>query len=334
MREVVKAVDEIGPGDAPLLIMGERGTGRELIARILHASSRRAGEVVTVHAGSSPKTLFQDASEVTSQETVRAAAGGTLLIKELTDLPDVFQKKLLRLIRGEAMELGVRIVGSVDEDLAHAVDAKVFSRSLFESMSGQVIRVPPLRERREDIPALINAFIRQYAREIRRTKRTLSTRAHERLVNYPWPGNVAELKGIARRLVLRAKKTRIEASDVDAVLPQVAERVPLEEMSFEEMVRAKVAGLLRRLDGYPVTGMHEDVIVRVERPLFELVLEHTGGNQLRAAEILGLNRNTLRRKLEAHGVHARTKPSPRTQTRVRRARVHLKGPRRSGEAER
>ncbi len=332
MRCVVDAVDELGPSMAPVLVMGERGTGRELIARILHRSSPRRGEdVVTVHAGVAPKTLFGPGASITSEATLRSARGGTLLIKELTDLPSASQRKLARYLiahGGGETEHDVRIVGSCDDDLAHAVEAGVFSRELFQLMSGQIIHVPPLRERLADITPLITVFIRQYAREIRKTKRTLSSRAHERLLSYPWPGNVAELKAIARRLVIRAKKSRIEASEVDAVLPSVAERVPLEEMSFEDMVRSKLAGLLRRMDGYPITSLHEDVIRRVEQPMIELVLEHTGGNQLRAAQILGVNRNTLRRKLSEYGMHARTKPAPAKPARSRRpsARVNAHRP--------
>ena len=116
------------------------------------------------------------------------------------------------------------------------------------------------------------------------------------------PGNVAELKGVMRRLVVRVKGATVQAGDVDAILPQLAERVPLEQMSLEEMVRCKLTAFLRRFDGYPIAGVHEDVLARVEKPLLDLVMEHTGGNQVKAAEILGLNRNTLRRKLSEHGL--------------------------------
>ena len=138
--------------------------------------------------------------------------------------------------------------------------------------------------------------------EVGRDRMNVSTRAHARLVKYPWPGNVAELKSIARRLVVRVTRSRLEAGDVDEVLPVVAERVPLEDLAFEEMVKSKLAGLLARIDGYPVHDLYEKVLARVERPLFDLVLVHTGGNQLKAAEILGLNRNTLRKKLADLGI--------------------------------
>jgi DNA-binding protein Fis len=102
--------------------------------------------------------------------------------------------------------------------------------------------------------------------------------------------------------VVHTPGSRIEAGDVAAVLPVVAERVPMEDLSFEEMVKAKLAGFLSRMDGYPLHDVYEKILERVERPLFDLVLEKTGGNQLKAAEILGLNRNTLRKKLDALGV--------------------------------
>jgi two-component system nitrogen regulation response regulator GlnG len=185
-------------------------------------------------------------------------------------------------------------------DLDVAVEAGVFAGKLYDALNARKIEVPPLRERVADIAPLAALLIREYGRQIGRNRMTLSTRAYERLIKYPWPGNVAELKGIARRLVLRAKKSRIEAGDVDVVLPTVAERVPLEEMSFEQMVESKLASFLRRIDGYPVTNLYDDVITRVERPLLELVMKSTGSNQVRAAEILGVNRNTLRRKLGEH----------------------------------
>ncbi|HEX4449595.1 MAG TPA: helix-turn-helix domain-containing protein, partial [Kofleriaceae bacterium] len=147
--------------------------------------------------------------------------------------------------------------------------------------------------------------------EIGRAKPSISTRAHDRLAGYPWPGNVAELKSIARRLVVRVSRTRIEAGDVDEVLPTVATRVPLEDLAFEEIVKAKLSGLLARIDGYPIHDLYDKVLERVERPLFDLVLEHTGGNQVKAAEVLGLNRNTLRKKLAGFGLDKKKRPSGR-----------------------
>lgn len=305
MREVVAAVERFTAADVPVpvLVLGEHGSGRELIARILHhANPRRRGAFVTVHGGSPPQQLFRDGAGAASLSTLSQAAGGSLLIKDLCELPRAGQRRLEQVVATRAAELDVLVIGSCDTDLSFAVEAGVFGEALFARFAERTIVVPPLRERADDIPPLSAQLIREYGREIGKNRMTLSTRAYERLVKYPWPGNVAELKGIARRLVYRAKQSRIEAGDVDAVLPAVAERVPLEQMSLEEMVRSKLTAFLRRVDGYPLSGLYGDVISRVEKPMLELVMKSTGGNQLKAAEILGVNRNTLRRKLTEHGM--------------------------------
>jgi two-component system nitrogen regulation response regulator GlnG len=308
MRQVVAAVEWFTASGTPepVLVLGENGSGRELIARILHhANPRRGGKFVTVHGGSPPQYLFRDAAGAASSSTLSEAAGGSLLIKDLCELPRAGQRRLERVLTRRAAELDVLVIGSCDTDLSFAVEAGVFGEPLFATFAERTIIVPPLRERLADIPVLSAQLIRDYGREIGKNRMTLSTRAYDRLTTYPWPGNVAELKGIARRLVYRARGSRIEAGDVDAVLPAVAERVPLEQMSLEEMVASKLTAFLRRVDGYPLSGLYGDVIARVEKPMLELVMTSTGGNQLKAAEILGVSRNTLRRKLTEHGMLGR-----------------------------
>jgi two-component system, NtrC family, nitrogen regulation response regulator GlnG len=316
MRAVVAAIEEAATHENPVLVLGEPGSGRELVARLIHlASRRRRRELVTVRPGAAPKAIFVDEIEGSSNSAFRLAHGGSLLVKDVCDLSRAGQRKLARMLRGpaapatapsESSSAGplydVRVLATCDPGLDRAAAAEVFNRVLFERLAACVIQVPPLRERVPDIVPLATHLLRQYAREIGRGKMTISTRAYDRLVAYPWPGNVAELKGIVRRLVVNVRGSQIMAGDVDAALPLLAERVPLEQMSLEEMVRCKLAAFLRRLDGYPVAGVHEDVLARVERPLLDLVMEHTGGNQVKAAEILGLNRNTLRRKLSEHGL--------------------------------
>jgi DNA-binding NtrC family response regulator len=307
MRGVVEAVERFAEQDTPVLICGEHGTGRELVARVLHLSSpRKSARFLAVRPtfdGPDTPAHDDDDGDTRARRALRAAAGGTLLIKDVVDLPAASQRTLRKCMRDKRRAdtpsevFDVRVVGSGDHDLESAVAARILSRELYDQMSGQRIDVPPLRERVADIPTLFDRWIRHYGDEVGRDKLGVSSRAHARLVKYPWPGNVAELKAIARRLVVRANSSKIEAGDVDEVLPKVAERVPLEEMAFEDMVKAKLAGFLRRMDGYAVHDLYEKVVQRVERPLIELVMQYTGGNQLKAAEILGLNRNTLRKKL-------------------------------------
>ena len=314
MRRVADQVDAYADGLAPVLICGEHGTGRELVARVLHQRGPRGrcrfiavrptfeGADVPHHAG-------DDACE-RARRALHAAAGGTLLVKDVSDLSAPSQKTLRRAIETDS-EHDVHVVATGDVDVDRAVDAEIVSRDLYALFAPRKIEVPPLRERTDDLPALFERWLKHYGAEIGRAKQTVSTRAHERLAAYPWPGNVAELKSIARRLVVRVTRSRIEAGDVDEILPTVAERVPLEDLAFEEMVKAKLAGLLARIDGYPVHDLYDKVLARVERPLFDLVLAHTGGNQVKAAELLGLNRNTLRKKLADLGMQGKKKRTGR-----------------------
>jgi two-component system nitrogen regulation response regulator GlnG len=341
MRDVVEAVERYAEGDRPVLICGEHGTGRELVARVLHQTGpRRAARFLAVRPtfeNADVESNSDDDTDERARRALRAAQGGTLLIKDVCDLPALSQRTLRKAIRRRVLDkndkpdrnekpdknekieraererearkadatgevFDVRVVGSADVDLESAVAAKILSRDLYEQLGENRIDVPPLRERVADIPPLVERWVSHYGQEVGRGKMSVSTRAHGRLVKYPWPGNVAELKSLARRLVVRVQGSRIEAGDVDEVLPVVAERVPMEDLAFEDMVKSKLAGLLRRMDGYPVSDLYEKVLQRVERPLFDLVLEHTGGNQVRASEILGLNRNTLRRKLDELGM--------------------------------
>ncbi|MBA3499583.1 MAG: sigma 54-interacting transcriptional regulator [Myxococcota bacterium] len=320
MRAVVGAVAEYADGADPVLICGEHGTGRELVARVLHNKGPRgSGRFIAVRptfedAPSQVVAPTEDACE-RARGALRSAAGGTLLVKDVSDLSGASQKTLKRAIRDrakrEADHFDVHVVATADLDLERAVDASIVQRELYDMFKPRRIEVPPLRDRVEDLPILFERWIKHYAAEVGRAKPTVASRAIARLCEYPWPGNVGELKSIARRLVVRVTRAKIEAGDVDEVLPVVAARVPLEDLAFEEMVKSKLAGLLARIDGYPVHDLYEKVLARVERPLFDLVLVHTGGNQLKAAEILGLNRNTLRKKLADLGLDKKKKKPAR-----------------------
>ncbi len=321
MRAVVQQVERYADGEAPVLICGEHGTGRELVARVLHQRGpRTGGRFVAVRPTFEDvpgRGAADDACE-RARRALRSATGGTLLVKDVSDLSRPSQRTLKRAIRERRADdrksdevFDVHVVATADLDLEKAVDAQIVAREFYELFEPRRIVVPPMRERLEDLPVLIERWVKHYAAEIGRTKPTLSTRAIDRLQAYPWPGNVAEVKFIARRLAVRVTRSRIEAGDVDEILPVVASRVPLEDLAFEEMVKAKLSGLLARIDGYPIHDLYEKVLARVERPLFDLVLAHTGGNQLKAADILGLNRNTLRKKLAELGMQQKKKRAGR-----------------------
>jgi two-component system nitrogen regulation response regulator GlnG len=314
MAAVVDSILEAAEGDSPVLIEGERGTGRELVARAIHyAGPRRSRDFVALKAATIPRVLLE---EELGPRGMRRAQGGTMLLKDVVTLPRTPQRTLIKVLRKRERDkdetpshdhYDVRLICSSDEDLAPAVDADAFDRELYDRLGARRISIPPLRRRVADIPRLSAHFIRSLADEMGRPGMTFASRAIDRLQAYPWPGNVAELKDVMRRLMLRLPRGPVEASDVDAVLPHMAERVPLEDLSLEDLVQAKLRSFLRRVQGYDVKNLYDDVIARVERPLLELVLEQVGGNQLRAAEILGLNRNTLRKKLGELGIAERGK---------------------------
>jgi len=242
MRAVIMAVERYADGDAPVLICGEHGTGRELVARVLHRRGPRCtSRFVAVRptfedapTSPSPSAGGRDGDACErARRALRAASGGTLLVKDVSDLSASSQRTLKRAIRDRRGEregaevFDVQVVATADLDLDRAVDAEIVSPELYQLFAERRIDVPPLRDRSEDLPELFERWIKHYAAEIGRSKPTISSRAFARLIAYPWPGNVAELKSIARRLVVRVTRAKLEAGDVDEVLPVVAERVPL-----------------------------------------------------------------------------------------------------------
>ncbi len=315
--------------DGPVLILGERGSGREWAARLLHDSGpRRAHPFVRVDS--------QLADEPRLGEKLRRAHGGTVLFTDVAHTTGRVQHTLLQFLRksadaaagaaaAEVREPGaVRILASSDVELAGAAAAGLLDPELAERLGQDRLLVPPLRERPEDIPALAAHFLgalaaraatdrsdrRPDARPGGKTARTLAPRAIELLSRYSWPGNVAELRDVVRRAALRRVHAgdepagHIELADVEAVLPPLVQMVPLEQLPFEDVMRAKLRMLLARLEGSGISDLHEEVLRRVERPLFEEVLRRTGGNQIKAAAMLGINRNTLRKKLADHALAA------------------------------
>ena len=287
MKAVLSAIDELA---------------ENLIARLLHArSDRSAREMVSIKAGGAPAEIFSCPVSDATDQFFASAHRGTLLVRDVCELRKKSQRKLTSALSEES-NWDMRVLATSDPGLSAAVSAGMFHGPLLEKLSQNTIVVPPLRERQEDIVPLMEELVRALGRDMGRKRITLSSLANDTLLRYPWPGNVAEMKQIARRLVIRAMGGRIEASDVDAVLPTLARRVPMEDVSFEDLVRFKLSELLRLVDGYPVHALHEEVMGLVERPLLRLVLEHTGKNQVKAAEILGLSRNTLRRRLQDFGL--------------------------------
>ncbi len=317
LLDVFKTIGRVARSDVPVLVTGESGTGKELIARAIHAASpRAAAPFVAVNAAAIPRDLLE--SELFGHERgaftgaiearagrFREASGGTLFLDEIGDMPVDLQAKLLRVLQsGEVTSVGgrraepvnVRIVAATHRDLDAAVTNGSFREDLLYRLRVVPIAVPPLRERREDIPPLIDHFLARYDAELTGSMHVISPDAVERLVKHAWPGNVRELENAIKRALVLAAAEVIGTEDFAFLEGGPIERVAL---SLEGIVRAETEAAL---DGFASGDVHGALLARVEKPLIETALARTSGNQLRAAELLGINRNTLRKRIVELGI--------------------------------
>jgi len=311
--EVFKTIGRVAPRDVAVLVTGESGTGKELVARAIHAASPRAAATfVAVNAAAIPRDLLE--SELFGHEKgsftgaiearagrFREASGGTLFLDEIGDMPLDLQAKLLRVLQsGEVMSVGgkraekvdVRIVAATHRDLDALVREGRFREDLLYRLRVVPLHIPPLRERRDDIPVLAQHFASRYASELGTEARFLSEATLEHLAAYDWPGNVRELENAIKRALVLAGHEVLAPDDFAFLRGPVEPAAP--GGSLEEIVRDEALAELR---GPEEGELYRRILERVERPLLEATLLHTGGNQLRAAALLGINRNTLRKKI-------------------------------------
>ena len=322
MQEIYRVIARLMGTDLTVTIMGESGTGKELVARALHNyGKRRNGPFVPINMAAIPRELIE--SELFGHEkgaftgaTARSmgrfeqAQGGTLFLDEIGDMPLEAQTRLLRVLQeGEFTAVGgrvpiradVRVIAATHHDLRQLIRQGLFREDLFYRLNVAPIRLPPLRERSADIPALVRHFAAQAVREGLPPKR-LDDEAMERLRIYRWPGNVRELENLIRRLAALYSQEVIGVTVIEAELgeqPDLAEApeaIPGEGLSgaVEHHIRGYFAA---HKGGLPAAGLYDRILREVERPLIVLTLGATRGNQIKAAHLLGLNRNTLRKKI-------------------------------------
>jgi two-component system nitrogen regulation response regulator GlnG len=318
LLEIFKTIGKVARSDVPVLITGESGTGKELVARALHAASARAeGPFVALNAAAIPRELLE--SELFGHErgaftgAIEARAGrfreadrGTLFLDEIGDMPIELQAKLLRVLQsGELTPVGgrrvervdVRILAATHRNLDTEVRAGRFREDLLYRLRVVPIELPPLRERPEDIPLLAEHFVARYAEELGTGPRWLADETLRNLSAYPWPGNVRELENAVKRALVLATGDVLGPDDFIFLSAPAGEPSPV--MSLEALVADEVEAGLAASEPH---DLYQSVLEKVERPLLETVLEHTGGNQIRAAAILGINRNTLRKKIAELGL--------------------------------
>jgi two-component system nitrogen regulation response regulator GlnG len=325
MQEIYRTLARLMATDLTAVITGESGTGKELAARALHDyGKRRHGPFVAINMAAVPRELIE--SELFGHEkgaftgaTARyagrfeQAASGTLFLDEIGDMPLEAQTRLLRVLQeGEYLSVGgrmpikasARIIAATHRDLRQLVRQGLFREDLFYRLNVVPIRIPPLRERGEDIVELLQHFFQQAEAEGLPRKR-LDAAAMAALKVYPWPGNVRELENLVRRLsalysqdVIGADVVRRElAADAAAETAGVASDVAGDESLGAAVERHLRTYFAAHESDLPGAGLHSRVVREVERPLIELSLAATGGNQIKAAKMLGLNRNTLRKKI-------------------------------------
>ncbi|TSD89488.1 nitrogen regulation protein NR(I) [Mycobacterium sp. KBS0706] len=325
MQEIYRVMARLMATDLTVMITGESGTGKELVARALHDyGRRRSGPFVAINMAAIPRDLIESElfghekgafTGALSRSTGRfeQAQGGTLFLDEIGDMPMEAQTRLLRVLQeGEYTTVGgrtpiradVRIVAATHRDLRTMVRQGLFREDLFYRLNVVPIRLPPLRERSEDIPALVSHFMRRAAAE-GMSEKALDKRAMERLTRHRWPGNVRELENLARRLCALYSQETIGVDVVEAELSDALSQPGIAEPGAEPAGEGLSAAVERHLRDYfaahagslPASGLYDRVLREVERPLITLSLAATRGNQIRAAELLGVNRNTLRKKI-------------------------------------
>jgi len=294
MQSLYQLIARVMNTDLPLLISGESGTGKSLIARAIHDFSDRR---------TLPFICASSAELAELEGPVRLLArvkGGTLLIDELVDLPDEAQARLVRMIDAPG-DYSPRFMATSQQDLSAAIDAGTLRQDLYYRICGTGLHVPSLRERVEDISLLAEHFLIR-AENDGAPHRYLSDESRDMLRHYSWPGNVRHLENVIRRLSLTARGEEITKSEVAAVLGPQPEVEPALGGGADEKLSETVARHLQRYfdlhgDILPPPGLYTRLLREVETPLIEISLLATGGNQAKCADLLGINRNTLRKKI-------------------------------------
>ena len=317
VQDVFKTVGRIAPKDVPVIIQGESGTGKELIAKLIHTNSpRNEGPFIAVNSAAIPRELME--SELFGYEKgaftgaietrlgkFELANNGTLFLDEIGDMALDLQSKLLRAIQGQEfyrvggkqpIQVDVRIIAATNQDIEKAVEEKKFREDLLYRLNVVTIKLPPLRSRKEDIPLLVEYFLQKFQEEMGIEPRTISPNATNALKSYSWPGNVRQLENILRRAVLLSPNPMLTPDDVS--LPR--ERRNRE--SLEDIISSRLEGYINSIDASGKHELYDTIVPFMERPLIKLVLKKTGGNQVKTAEILGINRNTLRKKIKELGI--------------------------------
>lgn len=313
MLNIYKQIGKVAPTDAPVLIKGESGTGKELIARaIYHYSNRSTKPFLAINCSAIPEHLLEselfgyEKGAFTSADFRRIGkfeqcSGGTIFLDEIGDMPLTLQAKLLRVLQdGSFQRLGsteeiktdVRIIAATNKDLEYMVKNNLFREDLYYRINVVTIDVPPLRERKEDTKELVHYFIQKHNKKLGKTIKGITADALKKVKEYSWPGNVRELENVIQRAMVFCNSDYLSIEYCEGLRTQNLSRNSC--ASLEEAIQNVVEIAFK-------DGCHErfqDIVSMIERSMIQKALELTKGNQVHAARLLGISRNTLRKKLE------------------------------------
>jgi len=330
MQEVYKLIGRVVTNDATVLLLGESGTGKDLVARAIHfKSSRWRAPFVAVNCSAIPQGLLE--SELFGHErgsftgaTERRAGkfemadAGTIFLDEIGDLPLELQPKLLRVLQErefsrvgsvETLRVKARVIAATNQDLQKLVAARRFREDLYFRLHVIPIHLPPLRDRRDDIGELTDYFVGKAVREMGARVTAISPEARSKLVAHDWPGNVRELENAVLRAALLAPANTIRAEDIELSQGSAPSEPTAQSLAtrgdsaaLAELIAGRIGQWLDSPDGEEPRDLYEKLVAEIEKPLIELALKRTSGNQVKAARMLGLNRNTLRKKITDHKI--------------------------------
>ena len=323
MQQLFRMIGRVAASDMTVLITGESGTGKELVAQELHRQSPRANNAfIAINTAAIPAELLEaelfghEKGAFTGADKARAghfeeADGGTLFLDEIGDMPLALQAKMLRVLEtGEVQRVGstktkrvdVRLLAATHQYLQDKIKKGQFREDLYYRLNVIPVHVPPLRERSDDIPELAAAMLASAAEELHITAPILMDDAIGLLKRYDWQGNVRELKNVMRRLAVLTPGASITMADVALALGNDEDGFSSEDDTLSGAVHRCIKRYLDQLGYAEVQGLHRHVLEQVEPPLLKLVLEKAEGNQLKVSEMLGLNRNTVRKQLKHYDI--------------------------------
>ena len=318
--QVAKTIGQVAGSDAPVLVMGETGTGKELVARVIHRNSdRRNRPFVTINCASSDDTLLEadlfgyERGTIPSQPRKAGrfehADGGTVFLDEVADLPLIMQSKLLRILQqqtfermngDEAVSVDVRVIAATNHSLVDLMKEGKFRVDLFYRIKVVSLFLPPLRERKGDILLLSDFFIKKYSRANQREPKPLSAPARDCLLHHLWPGNVRELENAIHTAIVLSRESELLPADFP-MITDARQTLPLDldqiRGDYLELFQRTIEPAFDRIAATSEGHIHSELTDALEQTLVETALKATGNNQVRAAQLLGISRNTLRERV-------------------------------------